>query len=369
MTEDVKISETPHVFQGSFDSIDSGYLSLTPQSNGSRSTRTGTISTTKRPYWLRSDQWSDRRRSKFTSLIYSSDNSDSFIEQSPEKSENNINNTFDSQLNNGRMSMDRNEFRAELRDYRTRARRNQRISAAITPASRLPILSPPISPAIPSANFVACEPIDALQKQKSTPFDNNYKACINFSPKTSRCITTDDHKKLRNLRISEFITIPEIKPKRLDFDSNYNGYYSTRITPDYTGRKTVDILSLLSEKSNYWRVTEKILGHLSPQDLCAVSMVSRAWRKICNGDSAAHVRRLNHVFVRQNTKENLKMICAKGKLEEDVEMSPKTRFARKGYLVAVQNLLSVQPRRKTPSSPPVSPSKVKFHSFVKVSYC
>ncbi|XP_068981226.1 F-box only protein 43-like isoform X2 [Bombus flavifrons] len=140
-----------------------------------------------------------------------------------------------------------------------------------------------------------------------------------------------------------------------------------RATPDYTGRETVDILALLGDKSNHWRIVSKILSFLGPQDLCSISMVSKTWKRICINDSRANTRRLIHVILRQNAKENLKLI-KKSKIEGDIQSSPRSRYARKGYLLEVQNLLQVPGNQLSPSSPPVSPSKVKFHSFVKLIF-
>ncbi|KAF3430555.1 hypothetical protein E2986_12095 [Frieseomelitta varia] len=185
---------------------------------------------------------------------------------------------------------------------------------------------------------------------------------INASPP----ISSTDTQKPSKYPITSLATITEIKPKRLDFShcALSGALHYTRATPDYTGRETVDILSLLGDRSNHWRIVSKILSFLGPQDLCSVSMVSKTWRTICMNDSKANTRRLIHVILRKNVKENLKLI-KKSKIEGDIQSSPKSRYARKGYLLEVQNLLQVPGNQLPPGSPPVSPSKVKFHSFVK----
>lgn len=413
--ESTQISETPRgtvntsgrASHDSYDGMDSGYLSLTPHSGGFTSivagcrTRTS-LASSKRHYRMRTDPWqSDRAprlRSKLNHRLNSaSENTcDSLVDESQEahsgvsqdsgnfSCEDRMSSVDRSTSSEGQsLHSDMRDYGAELRERRNRGRRAWRSAAPITPASRLHLLSPPPSPAVPSSSFVASEPIEEDVEMKlvivpqSTPYTNNSPKCktlidgsLNFSPTTSRtsppAITSVDNKKLSDLMITDLSSIAEIKPKRLDFSQRGYALHRTRATPDFTGKETVDLLSLLGEKSNHWRVVSKIFLHLSPQDLCSVSMVSKAWRRICTNDSRANMRRLSHIMLRQNTKENLKLI-RKAKAEAAVQMSPKSRFGRKGYLLEVQNLLQVPPTPRPPNSPPVSPSKVKFHSFVKVS--
>ncbi|KAG6801744.1 F-box only protein 43-like isoform X1 [Apis dorsata] len=246
----------------------------------------------------------------------------------------------------------------------------------------LTLLSPPPSPSVPSSSFIASEPIEEDVEMKlvivpqSTPQVTTSPRRktppppprIVISPtcrKASPAISSADNQKLSKLSITY---LAAIKPKRLDFSHRVisAALHHSRATPDYTGRETVDILALLGDKSNHWRIVSKILSFLGPQDLCSISMVSKTWRRICFSDSRANVRRLTHIILRQNAKENLKLI-KKSKIEGDIQSSPRSRYARKGYLLEVQNLLQVQGNKRPPSSPPVSPSKVKFHSFVKAS--
>ncbi|XP_006621184.1 uncharacterized protein LOC102673123 isoform X2 [Apis dorsata] len=245
----------------------------------------------------------------------------------------------------------------------------------------LTLLSPPPSPSVPSSSFIASEPIEEDVEMKlvivpqSTPQVTTSPRRktppppprIVISPtcrKASPAISSADNQKLSKLSITY---LAAIKPKRLDFSHRVisAALHHSRATPDYTGRETVDILALLGDKSNHWRIVSKILSFLGPQDLCSISMVSKTWRRICFSDSRANVRRLTHIILRQNAKENLKLI-KKSKIEGDIQSSPRSRYARKGYLLEVQNLLQVQGNKRPPSSPPVSPSKVKFHSFVKI---
>ncbi|XP_063993385.1 uncharacterized protein LOC135171031 [Diachasmimorpha longicaudata] len=374
--------ETPHSgphprASHTSDSMDSGYLSVTPQSFGTPSTRNRrTSALTKRHYWLRSEHWQlDRRpKSKLNTLINASvdllevpDSSmhlDSVLEYSTID-----NNPTPEYLRDQGVPEARYNFRKGLQEYRSRVRKVQRTSA-VTPAS-IPILSPPPSPAIPSASFVACEPSDESDEKfvrtaQSTPYDTRVtlpSVEITFSPRTSKSpvegLTSVERKEFSNLSLGS----ADIKPKRLDFSQRTYGGYRTRSIPDVTGKDTVDILHLLGEKSNHLEIVSKILGYLRAEDLCAVSMVSKTWRNICEKDIVANMRRITHVCVRQSTKENLRK-SRKAK-ENSIQESPKSRFTR-GYLVNVQNLLQT-PKRGTPRSPPVSPSKIKWNSYVKAS--
>nr|XP_003705319.1 PREDICTED: uncharacterized protein LOC100877587 [Megachile rotundata] len=378
----------------SHDSVDSGYLTLTPHSgahtpvlSGYRS-RVSCISSKRHPRArvdpLQSER-AQRHRSKLNYLL----NTSEFDYISSENSERESLSQDTSSFSDDRPSLSIEHSSAELTDvddgFRRRTRRNYKTTVPITPAStRLQLLSPPPSPAVPSP-FIASEPIEEDVEMKlvnvpqSTPQVTTSPRRktpppaprILISPtcrKTSPTISSADNQKLSKLSIKDLSAIADIKPKRLDFSHRAISValYRTRATPDYTGRETVDILALLGEKSNHWRIVSKILSFLGPQDLCSISMVSKTWRRICISDSRANTKRLTHIILRQNVKENLKLI-KKSKMEGNIQTSPKSRYARKGYLLEVQNLLQVPGNQRPPSSPPVSPSKVKFHSFVKAS--
>ncbi|KAI4503144.1 hypothetical protein M0802_002188 [Mischocyttarus mexicanus] len=261
-----------------------------------------------------------------------------------------------------------------------------RATMPVTLASAsLQILSPPPSPAIsslavPSSSFIASEPIEEDVEMKlvimpqSTPQEtnSNYQTiapCIACSPtgRKTNILSSDENTKLHSkFCVIDVPPVADIKPKRLDFSHRAISLarYHTKVKPDYVGSKTVDLLALLGEKSNHWRIISKILSFLAPQDLCSISMVSKVWRRICKDDSRANTRRLSHIILRQNTKENLKLM-KKAKIELSTQSSPRNKYVRKGCLLEVQNLVNSSQQRP-PNSPPVSPSKVKFHSFVKV---
>ena len=382
MDETTKIVETPHgkisnrSSRSSFGSYDSGYLTLTPQSVCHSPIAAGRsrISSTseKRHYRLRVEPWhsdrSTRYRSKFNQLL---DNSYCDLSEVSEPSSSGNERCNDTR--NQSMIPEYQEFGMELR---TRNLRNWRATVPVTPASKMEILSSsPPSPAIPSSSFQASEPTEDVEMnlmksnecrmQQSTPQTSSPRGFKSMR-KSNPIIMSAENRRLSRLAISDLATVPEIKPKRLDFTQQglTASLKRSRAMRDFTGAENVDMLLLLGEKSNHWRIVSKILSFLSPLDLCSVSMVSKAWRRICANDSKATVRRLAYIILRQDVKENLKI--RKAKLESDITMSPRSRYTRKGYLLEVQNLLQLPQKNLPPNSPPVSPSKVKFHSFVKV---
>ncbi|KAM0726163.1 F-box only protein 43 [Formica fusca] len=401
--------QTPHVSvdtsrHNSHDSIDSGYLSiLTPHTSGCTSavvsgyrtrSSSGALLSAKKHCRFRADPFQcekvQRHRSKLNHALNASESdyliSESSIEQESvlESSCTNVNQSLS--LVHSTPSCVDNKC-AEI--LRIKNRRNWRSTVLITPASKdFQLLSPPPSPAVPSSSYVASEPVQEdvemklvhstkSKSQVTTP--PRLKVAIPriiISPARKRLspvITSVENRKLSKLSITDLAVISEIKPKRLDF--SHRGLCVTlrknrRATLDYTGREKVDFLFLLGEESNHLNLVSKILSYLGPSDLCSVSMVSTAWRRICESDFCANGRRMSYILRKQNIKENLRMttMIKKAKREEDIQTSPKSRhYVRKGFLVDVQNLLHVPAQPRPPNSPPVSPSKVKFHSFVKAS--
>lgn len=394
MEDSLHVVQTPciSINSSSQDSVDSGYLSIvTPQTSGgtpkvtgcrTRSSTGALPSVKKHRYRPDPFQWAQRRRSKLNHLNTSE--FDYLVSENPAEDsvlEPSCTNDQSLSLVHSTPSCANDELGKVLRN-----RRNWRATVPVTPASTdFQILSPPPSPAVPSSSYMASEPIreDEEMKLVHTPRKSQRVATpprlkvliprIVISPvhtKNSPIITSVENRKLRELRITDLAVTSEIKPKKLDF--SHRGLCtslrnSRRATLDYTGREKVDFFSLLGEESNHLNLVSKILSFLSPQDLCSASMVSRVWRKICKSDFCANRRRMSFIIRKHTIKENLWLwtMAKKAKREEDVQTSPKSRrYVRKGYLLDVQNLLHVPAQ---PNSPPVSPSKIKFHSFVKVS--
>ncbi|XP_031843510.2 uncharacterized protein LOC116431753 isoform X1 [Nomia melanderi] len=388
----------------SHDSVDSGYLTLTPHSGTYTSinisecrSRVSCISS-KRHHRSRIDplqsERAQRHRSKLNHLLNGSESDYLMSENSDRDSflgdQSNLSNNHDSlsmKHSSAELMNESTGYREFDKNLRGRTRRTWRTTVPITPAStRLQLLSPPPSPAVPSSSFIASEPIEEDVEMKLVMVSQSTPQIIlsprhktppppiprNITSSTCRkpgpAVSSAENHKLSQLSITDLAAIAEIKPKRLDFSHSAisSRLYRTRATPDYTGRETVDMLVLLGDKTNHCRIVSKILSYLSPQDLCSVSIVSKTWRRICISDSKANKRRWAHIMLKQNAKENYKLI-KKSKVEGDIQSSPKSRYARKGCLLQVQNLLRLPNDQHSPRSPPVSPSKVKFHSFVKAS--
>lgn len=370
-----KVNVSNQSSRSSFGSYDSGYLTLTPQP-GCQSPSTGSrvrlSNTSIKRSRFRNDPLQSERitrlRSKFSTLL-----ENTCCEENDKRIRSSLPDKFNPKLSfnesaNHSMLPEYQEFGMELRN---RNLRSWRATVPINPADDSKLLASPPSPAIPSSSFQASEPDEDVEMKalmhQSTPHASTLKSSYRSIRKSTPELTSVDRRRLSRLVINDLITVPEIKPKRLDFSQKglSASFRRRRATRDQTGVPNVDMLVLLGEKSNHWRVISNILALLSPQDLCSVSMVSKAWQRICASDSKANVRRLIHIKLKQDVKENLKF--RKGKLEMDITTSPRSRFTRKGYLLEVQNLIKNGHKSLTPSSPPVSPSKVKFHSFVKAS--
>ncbi|XP_014600838.1 PREDICTED: uncharacterized protein LOC106785150 [Polistes canadensis] len=388
----------------SHDSVDSGYLTLTPRSSlhtPITARYKSRVTPLKRHFRIRQNFYQSNRTQRYrlkpNELPNSTRNADSVISEHEDCAYSSIgtsNLSITSQshsLEHASPCSTSHNLNLTYEDFSEGSTSSiygaWKTTMPVTLASAsLQILSPPPSPAIsslavPSSSFIASEPIEEDVEMKlvimpqSTPQESNsnYQTitpCIACSPtgrKTNNLSSTEDPKLLNKLCIVDIPSITEIKPKRLDFSHRTFSLarHRTKVKPDYTGRKTVDLLALLGEKSNHWRIISKILSYLAPQDLCSISMVSKVWRRICIEDSRANTRRLSHIILRQNTKENLKLI-KKVKMEMDTQSSPRNKYVRKGCLLEVQNLVNSSQQRP-PNSPPVSPSKVKFHSFVKAS--
>lgn len=387
---------TPHIIDSvdssCHDSVDSGYLSgLTPRSSytpmvstGYKNKLSGVVAKRHRH---RPDPWQcDKfhRRSKLNQLLNASE-----LEQ-PENS------GQDSGLELSRTNQDvsllaHSTPSCAANDDLDKALGNKwKTATPVTPGSAgLHLLSPPPSPAMAtssSSSYMAAREIvqEDVEMKLVGPHGENTAAAtsprtplIVVSPVRRRInpatITSVENRQLSKLSIADLSAIPEIKPKRLDFSQrglSAEQQHCSAAALNYAKKEKVDFLSLLGKESNHWNLVSKILSYLGCQDLCTVSMVSTTWRRICRNDTCANRRRVNYILRKQNVKENF-TIAKKVKHEEDVQTSPKSRKGyqiRKGCLLSnVQNVLHVPLHSKPPNSPPVSPSKVKFHSFVKVS--
>lgn len=126
----------------------------------------------------------------------------------------------------------------------------------------------------------------------------------------------------------------------------------------YVGLEKLDILTRLNGANN---VTDLILSMLSDKDLYASSRVCRSWSEIIANNKSAHLRQSRYFRSSQRQKEN-----ANGRNSRTapgpsgVQTNKRIPFAQRNDHYSL---------RPSPSSrsPPVSPSKRKFHENQKVT--
>ncbi|XP_047113799.1 uncharacterized protein LOC124791229 [Schistocerca piceifrons] len=123
------------------------------------------------------------------------------------------------------------------------------------------------------------------------------------------------------------------------------------------GKPRIDVLAALA---SYRPVVSRILQFLRPEDLVAVAAVSHTWRNICKNDKQANRRRQIYLRAKIQLKENKEEYSPYVKAQQHSR-----RYLRRGACSELQNLCMPSPRKKEPVSPPVSPSKVRFHLFYK----
>lgn len=142
--------------------------------------------------------------------------------------------------------------------------------------------------------------------------------------------------------------------------SNVSTASSTNRTRFYCGRLKMDILGKLHVENNI--ALDKILSHLRDVDLLSLSHVSKDYRSMIKLNKY-EPKRQNYLKAYRKVKEN--------QLPGTVDLSLphpenlKTEKARRGKFGDVNLNHSMQLRPK-PQSPPVSPSRRKFHENQKV---
>lgn len=177
------------------------------------------------------------------------------------------------------------------------------------------------------------------------------------------------------------------------FSSLSEDYPSTSSAelPSFAGHETVDFLFYLGKQSSHQPALESILRHLSPADLCRASLVSRSWKSIIEGTPTVARKKQDYIESCIEVKENLTQVfqlcfvsffyliqywfiacycpgalsvCS---LLQSVKKTGITLPFR-GQLIEVQNYSHPEEiATPEPRSPPVSPSKVRFNLFLKVS--
>ncbi|NP_001156819.1 F-box only protein 5 [Acyrthosiphon pisum] len=119
------------------------------------------------------------------------------------------------------------------------------------------------------------------------------------------------------------------------------------------GREKVDLMYFLSERYHFQPVIEKIMSFLSGSDVLSMSMVSKIWSNAVENSPIAQKKKKKYFKL---SKENR---C--GYVGRD-----RSAFNNKGCLANISNVMRSPSKRDLPQrSPPVSPSKYRFHVFQK----
>lgn len=123
------------------------------------------------------------------------------------------------------------------------------------------------------------------------------------------------------------------------------------------GRENVDFMYFLSERHHFEPVTEKIFSFLSGSDVISMSMVSRIW---CNAVQKSPMAQKKKLMYLKLSKEN----------RNRCDGRDRSTLVNKGCLANISNVMRSPSKRDAPQrSPPVSPSKYRFHVFQKASNC
>ncbi|XP_050526560.1 F-box only protein 5-like [Daktulosphaira vitifoliae] len=117
-------------------------------------------------------------------------------------------------------------------------------------------------------------------------------------------------------------------------------------------RKNVDIMYFLSERHHFGPVIEKIFSFLSDCDIVSVSLVSKVWNNAVKNSLIAN-KKMEKYF--KLSKEN-----------RECERKDRTSGYNKGCLTNIENVMRSPVKRDLVlKSPPVSPSKYRWHVFQK----
>lgn len=119
------------------------------------------------------------------------------------------------------------------------------------------------------------------------------------------------------------------------------------------GREKVDFMYFLSERYHFQPVIEKILSFLSGSDILSMSMVSKIWSTAIENSPIAQKKKQKYFKL---SKENRYVYAGRDR----------SAFNNKGCLANISNVMRSPSKRELPQrSPPVSPSKYRFHVFQK----
>lgn len=131
---------------------------------------------------------------------------------------------------------------------------------------------------------------------------------------------------------------------------------STATQTSLVGCKQVDFLFYLGKKSSCQPALDSILANLQPADLCRASIVSQSWKNVIESVPTASQRKQDYILQCSQIKENLHQSTKKS---DGV-------LPFRGQLLDIQNFNRTEEfPSPSPRSPPVSPSKVRFHLYCK----
>lgn len=120
------------------------------------------------------------------------------------------------------------------------------------------------------------------------------------------------------------------------------------------GREKIDIMYFLGERHHFLPVIEKICSYLSDTDIISVSMVSKIWNNAIKYSPSAQKKKKLYFKLSKENREN--------------EGHGRASSLNKGHLANIGNVMHSPIKRDLLlKSPPVSPSKFRWHIFQKVS--
>lgn len=127
----------------------------------------------------------------------------------------------------------------------------------------------------------------------------------------------------------------------------------------YCGRLTLDILEILDKQKN--EAFDKIFSHLDEIDLLSLSHVSQQYRNMIKSNKTLEPKRQNYLKAFRKIKEN--------QIPGNRTLPPKLKTNKKKQgKFGDSNVNHSMQLRPKPQSPPVSPSKKKFHDNQKVRF-
>lgn len=142
--------------------------------------------------------------------------------------------------------------------------------------------------------------------------------------------------------------------------SNVSATSSTGRTYYSCGRMKMNILGMLHIRRD--PALNDILSYLRVVDILSLSHVSKDYRNMIKSNKIYEPKRQNYLKAHQMVKENK----LPGSIDTSLPAKLMTEKARKGKFGDSNINHSMQLRSKTPQSPPVSPSRRKFHENQKV---